>query len=39
MLLRTAYPRAAMEQMAAQTPFSAWELLDDGIGFELRLVK
>ncbi|HZN91998.1 MAG TPA: class I SAM-dependent methyltransferase [Myxococcales bacterium] len=39
MLLRTAYPRAAMEQMAAQTPFGAWELLDDGIGFELQLVK
>jgi len=39
MLLKSAYPRAAMEQMAAQTPFEEWELLDDGIGFELRLSK
>jgi ubiquinone/menaquinone biosynthesis C-methylase UbiE len=37
MLLRSAYTGAAMEQMAAQTPFRRWELLDDGIGFELRL--
>jgi ubiquinone/menaquinone biosynthesis C-methylase UbiE len=39
MLLRTAYPRQALEQMAAQTAFRAWEVHQSGIELELRLVK
>ncbi|HVE83546.1 MAG TPA: hypothetical protein VND93_11885 [Myxococcales bacterium] len=28
-----------LEQMAAGTPFRSWEILPDGIGFGLRMVK
>jgi len=39
MLLKNAYTHAALEQMVRQTPFKKWELLEDGIGFELRMTK
>lgn len=39
MLLRTAYTREALEAIVARSRFGRGEILADGIGFELRLVK
>jgi len=39
MLLRTAYTREALEAVVARSRFGRGEILVDGIGFELRLVK
>ena len=38
-LLRAAYTRTALEAVVARSRFGRGELLQDGIGFELRLVK
>jgi ubiquinone/menaquinone biosynthesis C-methylase UbiE len=38
-LLRAAYTRAALERVVAQSRFGHGDILADGIGFELRLVK
>jgi len=39
MLLRTAYTRKALEAIVARSRFGRGEIIVDGIGFELRLVK
>jgi len=39
MLLKSAYTREAMEAMVSESRFGKGEILKDGIGFELRLVK
>jgi ubiquinone/menaquinone biosynthesis C-methylase UbiE len=39
MLLKSAYTHEAMARMVRQTPFQKWELLEDGIGFELRMTR
>jgi hypothetical protein len=39
MLLRTAYTREALEAVVARSRFGRGEIIVDGIGFELRLVK
>jgi hypothetical protein len=39
MLLRNAYTRQALEAVVARSRFGRGEILVDGIGFELRLVK
>jgi ubiquinone/menaquinone biosynthesis C-methylase UbiE len=39
MLLKRAYTRAQLEQIASQSRFSKWEVTVDGIGFELRLTR
>ncbi len=39
MLLRTAYMRQALEAIVARSRFGQGEILVDGIGFDLRLVK
>lgn len=39
MLLRTAYTREALQSMVARSRFGHGEILPDGIGFELRLLK
>jgi ubiquinone/menaquinone biosynthesis C-methylase UbiE len=39
MLLRNAYTREELERMAARSRFGSCEIGDEGIGFELRLVK
>ena len=39
MLLKTAYSREALERMVAQSRFGRGRILDDGIGFDLRLEK
>jgi ubiquinone/menaquinone biosynthesis C-methylase UbiE len=39
MLLRRAYTDEALAEMCAATRFGKGEIVDDGIGFELRLVK
>ncbi len=39
LLLRNAYPRAELERMAARSRFGGGELREEGIGFELRLVR
>jgi ubiquinone/menaquinone biosynthesis C-methylase UbiE len=38
-LLKSAYPRAAVEGLAAESPFRGGEIVPEGIGFELRLRK
>ncbi len=38
-LLKNAYSRAAVERLAAQSPFRTWQVVEEGIGFELRLRK
>lgn len=39
MLLKTAYTREAIDAMVSQSRFAKGEVVQDGIGFELRLVK
>lgn len=39
MLLKTAYTREALQQMVFASRFEDYHLLQDGIGFELRLTK
>jgi ubiquinone/menaquinone biosynthesis C-methylase UbiE len=39
MLLRSAYTREALEAMVARSRFGGGEIVEDGIGFELRLAK
>jgi ubiquinone/menaquinone biosynthesis C-methylase UbiE len=39
MLLKNAYAREHIEQMLAQTHFSRTEIVENGIGFEIRLAK
>ena len=39
LLLKRAYTREALEQMAAASRFGRCEIVQDGIGFDLRLVK
>ena len=39
MLLKRAYSREALEQMAAQSRFGRCEIFSDGIGCEVRLTK
>ncbi|HTP27319.1 MAG TPA: class I SAM-dependent methyltransferase [Anaeromyxobacteraceae bacterium] len=39
MLVPRAYPRDALESLAARSRFGRGELVNDGIGFELRLTK
>jgi ubiquinone/menaquinone biosynthesis C-methylase UbiE len=39
MLLRNAYTRQALEALVARSQFGQGEIIADGIGFELRLVK
>jgi ubiquinone/menaquinone biosynthesis C-methylase UbiE len=39
MLLKSAYTREALEAMVARSRFGTGEILADGIGFELRVVK
>lgn len=39
LLLKNAYTREAMRELAARSRFGGGELVDDGIGFELRLAK
>ena len=38
-LLRKAYRRADMEEMARRSRFGGGEYQEDGVGFELRLTK
>jgi ubiquinone/menaquinone biosynthesis C-methylase UbiE len=38
-LSRRAYSRADIRRLAAGSPFRSWEVVDQGIGFELRLTK
>lgn len=39
MLLKSAYTKDALERMVSQSRFGKGEILQDGIGFELRLAK
>ncbi|HTW48048.1 MAG TPA: class I SAM-dependent methyltransferase [Acidobacteriaceae bacterium] len=39
MLLKSAYAREHIERMLAQTQFSGKEIVENGIGFEIRLTK
>jgi ubiquinone/menaquinone biosynthesis C-methylase UbiE len=39
MLLKTAYTSAALERMVASSRFGTGDILQDGIGFDLRLAK
>ncbi|MFP5227025.1 MAG: class I SAM-dependent methyltransferase [Acidobacteriota bacterium] len=39
MLLKSAYAREHFEQMLAQTPFSKFEIVESGVGFEVWLNK
>jgi ubiquinone/menaquinone biosynthesis C-methylase UbiE len=39
MLLKSAYTREQFQQMLAQTEFSAVEIAEDGIGFEIRMTR
>jgi ubiquinone/menaquinone biosynthesis C-methylase UbiE len=39
MLLKSAYTREAIDAMVSQSQFARGEVLQDGIGFELRLAK
>jgi hypothetical protein len=39
MLVPRAYPRDTLESLAARSRFGRGELVNDGIGFELRLTK
>jgi len=39
MLLRSAYTREAVERVVAQSRFGSGEIRQEGVGFELRLVK
>jgi hypothetical protein len=38
-LLKSAYTREAIDAMVSQSRFAKGEILQDGIGFELRLAK
>jgi ubiquinone/menaquinone biosynthesis C-methylase UbiE len=38
-LLKNAYTREAMDAMVSQSRFAKGEIVQDGIGFELRLAK
>jgi hypothetical protein len=39
MLLRNAYTHQALQALVARSRFGGGEIVEDGIGFELRLTK
>ncbi|HEV3495363.1 MAG TPA: hypothetical protein VHA34_03315 [Actinomycetes bacterium] len=39
MLLRNAYTRRALQALVARSRFGSGEIVEEGIGFELRLTK
>jgi len=38
-LLRNAYSRADIQRLAAESPFRTWDVVEEGVSFELRLEK